>query len=129
MKNEIKKLLEAGGTIEFPYKRGVMDWYGQNRICLVAISARLQPSDKFAVSCSGRASKYFADIDEAIKYFMEITFTKKNIALAFDGIVRHKLKSPETEFDDMSAKTIGELVKKYIDELFDQDYGAIVSEI
>lgn len=118
LREAIKTIVENGGLVQYPHKKGIKDWFGENKIYWCG---SVRPNEPWSVSSPYEGYDNYKTLDEAIDRFCAITFTRKNIALAYEGIRKHKLMD-EQYFDDVSESKIRRLVKKYNVEYFDTDY-------
>jgi hypothetical protein len=91
-KNAIKILLEAGATIEMPYKTRIDDWYSK-----VSIS-KVFTHDNSPIYFIYRGDN-FSDINEAVESFLDIAFSPNNI-----GYVQQRLRLKGHEFEDYELK-------------------------
>ena len=117
MRDTIKAIVEAGGMVQFPFKRGMKDWFGEAKI----MQHRLYPGEPVIHSVHWPyGMERFNTLDEAIDFYMKTVFTRKNLALTYQGIRKRDMLVKD--FDDMTDEEIKALIKKYKDEFFDIDY-------
>jgi hypothetical protein len=130
MFNEIKAVILAGGSVKFPWKSNVASWYSELSISNSPYIKGFQLDGepfmnlkykKLDVPMVNGEFVYRFDLDEAVRIFGRTAFGKENIAVAFEGIKKHGL-SKRKNFDSLSQRRLRELVRKYFDEFYDQDY-------
>jgi hypothetical protein len=124
IKEAIKNILLSNGTVEWGYKRGIGSWYDK----VIIYCSIVHPKSPWTVVHPDEGHDKFENIDEAIDLFCKYVFTVKNIALAFRGIVKHKLADEITDLaDSLPRAELRELVKKYNAEYFPIDYPEFVT--
>jgi hypothetical protein len=96
-KESIAEILNAGGTIKFPYKEKLGDWYGEVYIT----------SFENYYSISPGVNVY--DQDSAINYFLWKVLSEKNAAYIID---RLKLRGITTDLEDPDEDYIVEFGKE-----------------
>ncbi len=84
MKESIKNILLAGGSISLPYKTEINEWYGSLRINKL--------SDGGYVVEPGWEN--FSDIDDAINFFLHKGYTSNNV-----GYIQDRLRNKGINFD------------------------------
>ena len=105
-KESIIEIINFGGTISFPYKKKINDWYSDIKITKLG-------SDEYVIQPGWQK---FADVEEAVNWFMDKCFTSKNVGyiqsrLMDKGIVTENsnLENPDKEIKDIFKKE-GKLV-------------------
>lgn len=105
-KQIIATVVEAGGTVSFPYKTGWKQWMGMARIT--------KHEKEYTVDLEG-GIKFFNQIDKAIEFYCSEVFIRKNIGLAIRGVAGSGLVEA---IDDVGEKELKKLVKQYWNEYF-----------
>lgn len=102
MRDSIKKILEMGGTISFPYKIGINEWFGEIKISTY--------KNRFIIS--PRSIEFF-DIDECVNYFCSEALSSKNY-----GYVQERLsdKGMITDNDEYDLEKPTNRIKKLFKE-------------
>lgn len=113
----IKQLVLLGGQVNLPYKRTMRDHMGEVKL----FQCKLYPQEPMINGVHWPyGTDRFDTLDEAIEFAMKTVFTRKNLALAFNGI--RKRVMTEKDLDDLTEDELKELVKKYNDEFFEVDF-------
>ena len=116
MKQAIKDIIQAGGSIGFSLKHSIDEWFSTIRI--YSVTPHWNPDAKTYYHIEPYP-KQFYDIDEAVNFFLQEAFTSKNV-----GYIQNRLRDKgidfESDFDleNPSAEPI---------QLFD-DEGKLVDE-
>lgn len=117
MRETIKEIVLAGGMVNFPFKRSHKDWFGEAKIMQI----KLYPNEPIINSVHWPyGMERFDTLDEALDFYMKTVFTKKNLALAYNGIRKREMTTKD--FDDLPEGEIERLCKQYNDEFFAIDY-------
>lgn len=114
MKEQIKLIVESGGSVSFPYKTKMSEWVETADIGKVNDENLVDP---YYISIHGQ---YFKTLEEALDVYMRKVFTKKNLGLGIQGIYRHKLNNKY--LDDMKEAEVKALILKYFDEYYLIDF-------
>ena len=99
----IKKLLLEGCTISMSYKEKPKEWVGETKIHIFEGGCGCEP--KIIVEgnyCNGYRKEFeVKQIDEAIKYFSDNTFSQKNLRYKMNEAVRIiSENNPEFDLDE-----------------------------
>lgn len=97
-KEAIKQVVEAGMTIEFPYKSKINDYYSQLRFVNMDTYYRVGEIN-------------FSDIDEAVNYFLREGFTSKN-----KGYIQTRLMNKRNDIDEYWLENPDEELKNLFKE-------------
>lgn len=118
IRDAIKQILLMRGSVSFPYKNAMLDWMGLAELHVLSpISERKRAPYMLRWP---KGYETFEDLNDAINFYMRLVFTKKNLGLAIQGIHHHKLS--KVDLDDLSEGDLKNLIKRYNDEYFAQDY-------
>lgn len=118
VKSAIKTILEAAGSVRMSYKLRYDDWITE---CILASLMPDQHHSHIRYICwTGGLDIDTQDIDEAVEKYCNHVFTKKNLALVYSGIRKHRLT--QQEFDVLSKEELHRLVRIYRNKYFSQDY-------
>ncbi len=100
IKQAIKTIVEAGGTVQFPHKTKWSDWIETKSI------TRLSFHTKYVADY-----KTYNNFDEAFQFFAKQIFTHKNIGLAFANMYHVGLLTKD--IDNYKEEELKKLVKQY----------------
>ena len=118
MKNSIRKIVENFGTISFPYKTEINDWYSQITFTKVNPMWDDKTDPNYFISPMGLK---FNSMDEGINEFMELALTSKN-----KGLIQKRLTNKGYNFEDDYdlEKPNPELIKLFEEEgkKLDEEY-------
>lgn len=117
MRETIKAVVQAGGMVQFSYKRGHKDWIGEAKIGCHKLYPN-KPMTYYVMWPYGW--ERYETLDEALDFYMKTVFTRKNLALAYTGI-RNRVMTTK-DFDDLPEAELKRLVKEYNDKFFAEDY-------
>lgn len=115
IKEAIRAIVLAGGTIKHPYKEMPEDLMGD-----VTITHNLDYNEKEYIVrwATGHAK---LKLDEAIQVFGCTSYSKNNFANAIIGIQRHNLL-PNCDLDDLTEEELKTLTDRYWVEFYDKDF-------
>ena len=91
MKQAIKEIIQAGGSIEFSIKHSIDDWFDTIRIYSLIPHWKPNPKTTYYIEPYGEK---FEDIDKAVDFFINKTFTSKNV-----GYIQNRLRNKGIEFE------------------------------
>ena len=114
MIQEIKKLLDTGATIKFPYKTKINDRFGD--VSITKIKLDWEDNSIYHISPFG---ENILDQDEAVKKFVDHTFSPKNI-----GYIQYKLIHKGINFEEYDLE---EPTQELID-IFNQETKIVQEE-
>lgn len=117
IKESISNILEMGGTVEFPYKSSIADWYSNTKIY------RLEDKKGYFYIVDPRYMNFY-DINEAIDFFMDLSMSSKNKALVFKNLIKKNLLTNE-DFYNLEHGEISDKLKKLDkkeSKLIDEDF-------
>lgn len=120
----IKAIVLSGGTVKFPWKRGIKSWFSEIKISTINERAFLD-GEPF-IGLRSRMLDGTLKLDEAVELFVEKAFCKRNLAVAFDGIRRHNLT--DKDFENLSDEELKSLVRRYLNEYYKQDFPFMVTK-
>ncbi len=115
MRTVIKKIINAAGTVSFPYKRTLADHMGEATLAV----AFLPGKGPLYVIDSPTCLENFDLLPEALDEFMKLVFNRKNLGLAYRGILLHGLAD---NTHDLPDSTLRKLIKQYFADYFHKDY-------
>lgn len=113
MKEQIKQIINLGGSVEFPYKEKLNEWMDNIYISYSYVSNN-------TVVCVHGIFKEYHSLDEAVDFFIKTAISKDNLGLVIAGIRKHKIAAKD--LDDYSNEELKEMCDRYIKEYFDKDY-------
>lgn len=118
MKNSIRKIVENFGTVSFPYKTEINDWYSSISFTKIKPMWDDKMVPYYFISPMGLK---FNSLDEGINEFMELALTSKN-----KGLIQERLTNKGYNFEDDYdlEKPNPELIKLFEEEgkKLDEEY-------
>lgn len=112
MREHIKQILEAGGTVSFPYKETRESWVRESKVY-----AHRSPDDGDTAPTYYVERAEFKDAGEAADEFIRATITKKNIGLAYGYWL-----SRGTDLEDLDDTEANSLVTSFNADIFHRLY-------
>lgn len=114
IKEAIRQIVMNGGKASYPYKTRRKDWIEDAKI---RQSGLWDDSNerRFAVYIPSSGWEHYKTLDEAMAAFCVCVFTRRNIALAYQGILALGWAD---DLDDLNEAQFKALVKKFNDEQF-----------
>lgn len=125
MKQAIKEIIKAGGSVGFDMKHSIDSWFGTIRIYPLRLDWEVDPKTEYFID---PYAKSFDDIDEAIDFFVNKAFTSENV-----GYIQNRLRDKGVDFEnefnlENPTKELRKLFKaegKLVDEEFKNKFGTL----
>lgn len=112
IRESIKAVYLLGGTVSFAFKEKSDSWMTEYKI--------FRLSENPVVVCPFNKEFKPEELDKAIDLLIDKVFHRGNLALAVEGIRKHRLT--DEDLDYLDPATYKALLKKYQDEYFAKDY-------
>lgn len=112
MREAILEVIRGGSVVKNYVKLKIDEWFSNISI--------FRHEGEWVVDDRLSGYRSFEEDTAAVDHFIRTVFNKKNLAICYKGIRKHKMAGQE--FEDMEESEIRKLVKRYRDEHFDDDY-------
>lgn len=115
IKEATKLTIEMGYSVSMSYKSAINEWYGEYR--LFSLDPMYGKPKRYIIEPGWRE---FTDIDEAVNYYLDKTYTATNIGLLQKRLTKKGLINDDTDLENPS---------KEIKDLFKQEAELLIKEL